>query len=150
MKVAMVKHTPCGKVFWFEIPEHLEGKVQIGSRVACDTARGRRYGIVVAADLDEQDVKEVMVASGATFPLRKIVATAQMVLMSSIKIPAYMARTKPADGKIAKRFLEFYHTGQFNTNIALHDNGVLADGYSAYLVAKKIGLAFLPAICKEA
>lgn len=54
-----------------------------------------------------------------------------------------------SDEKIAKRFLEFYHTGQFNTNVALDDNAVLIDGYSAYLVAQKVGLAFLPAIYKE-
>ena len=144
MKVAMVKHKPYGKVFWFEIPEHLVGKLQPGFRVACNTARGRRYGTVVAADLDEQDVKEVMLASGATFPL-----TTQEVLISAIKIPGYMARTKPSDEKIAKRFLEFYHTGQFNTNVALDDNAVLIDGYSAYLVAQKVGLALLPAIYKE-
>lgn len=77
MKVAMVKHKPYGKVFWFEIPEHLVGKLQPGFRVACNTARGRRYGTVVAADLDEQDVKEVMLASGATFPLSTIEATTQ-------------------------------------------------------------------------
>lgn len=104
---------------------------------------------VVAADLDEQDVKEVMLASGATFPLSTIEATTQEVLISAIKIPGYMARTKPSDEKIAKRFLEFYHTGQFNTNVALDDNAVLIDGYSAYLVAQKVGLTFLPAIYKE-
>ena len=112
MKVAMVKHTSCGQVFWFETPEHLVGKLHPGSHVACDTARGRRYGTVVVSDLDDQDVKEIMTASGATFPLRKIVATTQNVLLSAIKIPEYMARTKPSDEKIAKRFLEFYHTGQ--------------------------------------
>lgn len=78
-----------------------------------------------------------------------IEATTQKVLMSAIKIPEYMARTKPSDEKIAKRFLEFYHTGQFNTNVALDDNAVLVDGYSAYLVAQKVGLVFLPAIYKE-
>ena len=103
MKVAMVKHKPYGKVFWFEIPEHFVGKLQPGFRVACNTARGRRYGTVVAADLDEQDVKEVMLASGAIFPLSTIEATTQKVLMSTIKIPGYMARTKPSDEKIAKR-----------------------------------------------
>ena len=70
---------------------------------------------------------------------------------ASAKYPCsdYMARTKPSDEKIAKRFLEFYHTGQFNTNVALDDNAVLIDGYSAYLVAQKVGLTFLPAIYKE-
>lgn len=150
MKVAMVRHKQYGKVFWFEIPKYLVGKLQPGFRVSCNTARGLRYGTIVAADLEEQDVREVMLASGATFPLSTIKATAQMVPMSAIKIPEYMTRTKPSDDKIAKRFLEFYHTGQFNTNVALSDNGVLVDGYSAYLVAQKIGLLFLPAICKEA
>lgn len=150
MKVAMVKHKPYGKVFWFQIPDHLIGKLRPGSRVACNTARGRRYGIVVAADIDEQDVKEVMLASGATLPLSMIEATTQQVLVSGIKIPEYMAHTKPSDEKIAKRFLEFYHTGQFDTNIALDGNGVLVDGYSAYLVAKRVGLSSLPAIYKGA
>lgn len=148
MKVAMVKHTPCGKVFWFQIPERLVGKLKPGSRVACRTARGRRYGTIVAADLEEQDVKEIMLASGATFPLAKIEATTKQILVSIIKIPEYMARTKPSDEKIAKRFLEFYHTGQFNTNIALDDSGVLVDGYSAYLVAKWLGLPSLSVIYK--
>lgn len=148
MKVAMVKHTPCGKVFWFQIPEHLVGKLEPGSRVACHTMRGRQYGTIVAADLNERDVKEIMLASGATFPLAKIEAAARQVLVNDIKIPEYMARTKPSDEKIAKRFLEFYHTGQFNTNIALDDSGVLVDGYSAYLVAKWLGLPSLSVIYK--
>ena len=149
MKVAMVKHSSRGKVFWFEVPESLVGKIQAGARVACNTARGRRYGTVVAADLDEQDVKEVMLASGATFPLSTIEAATQKVPMSAIKIPEYMARTKPSDKKIAKRFLEIYHTGRFNTNIALDNHGFLVDGYSAYLVAQALGFTFLSAICKE-
>ena len=85
MKVAMVKHKPYGKVFWFEIPEHFVGKLQPGFRVACNTARGRRYGTVVAADLDEQDVREVMLASGATFPLSTIEATTQSVAIHFVR-----------------------------------------------------------------
>lgn len=149
MKVAMVKHSSRGKVFWFEIPERLVGKLYPGSHVVCDTARGRRCGTVVASDLDDQDVKEIMTASGAIFPLRKIIAITQKVRLSDIKIPAYMARTKPRDEKIAKRFLEIYHTGQFNTNIALDDSGFLVDGYSAYLVAQALGFTFLSVICEE-
>lgn len=149
MKVAMVKHKPCGKVFWFEIPQYLEGKLAPGSAVACDTARGRQYGVVVAADLDVTDIKGLMVASGAKFPLRKIEATTQKVFLGSIKIPEYMTLTSPRDEKIARRFLEFYHTGRFDTIIALDDNGVLVDGYTAYLVAQKIGLPYIPAIYKK-
>ena len=68
MKVAMVKHKPYGKVFWFAIPEHLVGKLQPGCLVASNTARGRRYVTGVAEGIDQQDVDEVFFASGATFP----------------------------------------------------------------------------------
>jgi hypothetical protein len=54
-----------------------------------------------------------------------------------------MGETRPHDEKIAKRFLEFYHTGQFNTDIVLDQDNVLVDGYSAYLVAQKVGLDYL-------
>lgn len=77
------------------------------------------------------------------------VAVYHYIPLNSIRIPKYMSRTRPKDEKIAKRFLEFYHTGRFDTNIALDENGVLVDGYSAYLVARRIGLSYLLVIRKE-
>lgn len=149
MKVALVKHTPAGQVFWFGIPEHLVNDVHPGSRVACDTARGRKFGVVVGSPLNEEDVKEVAIASGAVFPLRQISAVATKVPMQNIKIPGYMARANPRDEKISKRFLEVYHNGEFNTSIVVNKSGMLVDGYSAYLVAKKLGFDFITAICVE-
>jgi hypothetical protein len=143
MKVAMVKHNLRGKIFWFEIPTHLEGLIKVNSCVICDTKRGRQHGVVVGTDLEAVDVAEVMGASGATFPLRKIIALTHRVRINAIKIPKYMGETRPHDEKIAKRFLEFYHTGQFNTDIVLDQDNVLVDGYSAYLVAQKVGLDYL-------
>lgn len=149
MNVVMVKHGNCGKIYWFEVPDHLEASIVPGIRVACDTSRGKKYGLVVGSIVDADDVREVMYASGATFPLRKIIAVTFDIPLDIIQIPDYMKRTKPSDDKIAKRFMEFYHTGQFDTNVALDDKGVLVDGYSAYLVAQKIGLANIPTVCRE-
>ena len=126
MKVAMVKHTANGKVFWFEVPDGL-GEITPNSSVMCDTARGRQYGTIVGAVCDESDVHDVMVASGASLPLRKITDVVQAVPMDTIKIPEYMARTKPSD-----------------------NNGLLKDGYSAYLVAKLLHFKYLYAIIEPA
>ena len=52
MKVGMVKHKPDGKVFWFEIPEHLVGKLQPGFRVACNTA----LPIILPASVSKKNV----------------------------------------------------------------------------------------------
>ncbi len=149
MNVAMVKHGNCGKVYWFEVPDHLVAGITPGIRVACDTSRGRKYGVVVGSVVNADDVREIMQASGAIFPLRKIVAVTYDIPLDIIQIPDYMKHTKPHDEKIAKRFMEFYHTGQFDTNVALDGKGFLVDGYSAYLVAQKIGLATIPTVCKE-
>lgn len=148
MKVAMVKHTANGKVFWFEVPNNL-GEIAPNSSVMCDTARGRQYGTIVGAVCSESDVHDVMVASGASLPLRKITAVVQAVPMDTIKIPEYMARTRPGDDKIAKRFLEYYHNRRFNTAVVLNENGLLKDGYSAYLVAKVLHFKFLHAIIEQ-
>ena len=150
MNVVMVKHTPKGKVFWFEAPEHLAGVITPGTRVACDTYRGLRYGTAVSAALDSSDVKDVMAASGAVEPLRQITNVARNVFLSNIKIPSHMAHSRPSDEKIAKRFLELYHTGDFQTHIAVDKDLNLVDGYTAYLVAKKIGMEIISAIIKGA
>ena len=128
MNVAMVKHGNSEKIYWFEVPAHLSDAIKPGIRVACHTARGRKYGIVVGSVVNKADVHELMVASGATFPLRQIVATTA------------------SDEKIAKRFMEYYHNKKFNTNVLVADNGLLLDGYTAYLVAKVLGLPYISGI----
>lgn len=150
MKVALVKHGSCGKVYWFEVPEQLANDVVTGVRVTCDTARGKKAGVVVGTALlnPEQD-REMLLSAGAVLPLRQILSIKKDVLMADIKIPDYMKRSTPRDDKIAKRFLEYYHTMSFNTNVSIREDGTLVDGYSAYLVAKVLNLPFLSATVKQ-
>lgn len=149
MQVAMVKHTSTGKVFWFEVPAHLSGAITPGVRVICETSRGKRAGVAVSTPLNPADVKDVMAASGVTTPIRPILNVAQTVFLDNIIVPEYLTRSHPSDEKIAKRFLEFYHTGDFQTNIVVDANCKLVDGYTAYLVAQKVGLSYLSAIVRE-
>lgn len=149
MNVAMVKHTPNGKVFWFEVPDRLTDAIHPGVQVVCATRNGRKYGTAVSAALNDDDVKGVMAASGATMPLRKIIDMVYAIPIDQIKISKYMATSKPSDEKIAKRFLEFYRTGDFNTNIVVTPDGTLVDGYTAYLVATVLNLDTIFAIIKR-
>lgn len=150
MKVALVRHGSYGKVYWFEVPEQLTNDVMIGARVTCDTARGKNAGVVVGtAVLDPEQDRETLSSAGAVLPLRQILSIKKDVLMADIKIPDYMKRSTPRDDKIAKRFLEYYHTMSFNTNVSIREDGTLVDGYSAYLVAKVLNLPFLSATVKR-
>lgn len=72
MNVAMIKHKKSDKIYWFEVPDRIASVVTPGSLVICDTARGKDFGTVIGSVLDADDVKDIIVTSGARFPLRKI------------------------------------------------------------------------------
>lgn len=158
MKVAMVKHSKDGKTLWFEVPEELEDKIDDGTRVVCDTVRGQQPGFAVGRPLDSDSVHDIMEKSGAVFPLRKILSvkgagtektegvTLKKVPMENIKVHGYLLSSKPSNSKIAKRFMEYYHTGGFRTRVIVTERGVLKDGYTAYLAAKTLRL---PALLAE-
>jgi hypothetical protein len=143
--VAMVKHNPHGEIYWFKVPENLQSMVLNNRCVLCDTRRGVKPGFIVGQCFDQEDVRTLMVKSGATFPLREIVGVERMVGIYDINIPKWMSQ--PKDEKIAKRFLEFYHTGRFQTPVLIDKSKMLLiDGYSAYLCAKKMGATGIDAV----
>ena len=150
MRAVMVKHTTESKGYWFEAPNNLADKIHPGVRVVCDTAIGQQDGTVSSVLLSngEDDAKEIMIAAGAKFPLRKIVAVGCLIPIDSIKVPTYMSRSVPNEEKIVKRFREYYRTGQFNTRVTVDDSGVLLDGYTAYKVAKMLHLTHLLVVTK--
>lgn len=150
MTAVMVEHNGESKGYWFEVPDNLTDKIQPGTHVICDTAIGRQHGKVIGALVSsgEDEAREIMISAGAKFPLRKVVAVERRVPIEDIKIPLYLARSTPSEDKIVKRFLEYYRTGRFNTNVTLSDDGVLTDGYTAYKVAKMLHLPHLIVIMK--
>ena len=150
MTAVMVKHNGESKGYWFEVPDNLTDKIQSGTHVICDTAIGRQHGKVTGTLVSsgEDEAREIMISAGAKFPLRKVVAVERRVPIEDIKIPLCLARSTPSEDKIVKRFLEYYRTGRFNTNVTLSDDGVLTDGYTAYKVAKMLHLPHLIVITK--
>ena len=90
-----------------------------------------------------------MTASGATFPLCPIVSVDADVCIKDIVVPDYMQKTSPRDEKLAKRFLEYYHTGRFDTNVVISESNTLIDGYSAYVVATMLGLPTISAVIRH-
>lgn len=149
MNVVLVKHGSCGKAYWFEAPDQIVPQLLPGTRVTCDTVRGKKSGVTVGSVVSSNDVMEIMQVSGATFPLRKILNAAHDIKLADITIPNYMAQHRPSDALISKRFLEYYHTMQFQTKVTVDENGVLKDGYSAYLVAKLLGLSTISVMTKR-
>ena len=69
----------------------------------------------------------------------------QHIPMEDIKIPKYFASTIPQPEKIAARVREIKESGRFNTTVTINKDGLLTDGYTAYLVAKMFDFAVLKA-----
>lgn len=145
MTAAMIKHSGTGKGYWFEVPDDFELEVQYGVRVTCDTAIGEHDGTVTAVLMspEEYSVRNILISDGAEFPLRKVISIERLVPIEKIKVPMYMAKSKPSDKKLAERFLEYYHYKKFDTKVEIDKEMVLTDGYTAYKVAKMLHLPYL-------
>lgn len=88
--------------------------------------------------------EETMADKNATFPLKNILTITTCVDMDKIKIPRYLKQSIPSGEKIAARVNEYKANKRFNTEVRVSEDGTLEDGYTAYLVAKMLGLDRIP------
>lgn len=144
MNIVSVKHPDGGKKeYWFEVPEEIASQIKKGSRVVCDTIRGREFAIATSDVISGENVEQMAVRLGAHLPLKKIVRVTGLMPMNKIKVPKLLASSRPSPDKIAKRIGEFYDHKVFNTDIVVDQSGKLLDGYTAYLVSKMFGLKYI-------
>lgn len=144
MYVALIQHPHNTQNYWFAVSNKMAEKIKPGMKVQCDTRFGMQPGTVIGGPMKSEDVMELMKTSGAVFPLKKIYdMEIREVNIATIHIPSMFVKSPPSDEKLASRFLEWYHHGEFDTRILIDKDGTLQDGYSAYLVAKKLGLTSL-------
>ena len=132
------------KIFWFIVPESLADTIKLGTKVVCDTRKGRDLGLVVSI-IEGAEARHLVPYR----PTREIVAVEQDFELSKIHIPYdwNLASTNPSVDKISQRINEYYQSGRFKTVVLCHPDGTLRDGYTAYLVAKMFGHDTLRAFC---
>lgn len=147
MKYVAVRHKPThANVFWFAVPDELDGIVRVGADVICSTRRGDSTG-VIASILDGVSQEDAEKIIGEHFPLKELIAVSTDYDIGEIHIPYNIASSNPNPEKIAQRMTEFYGTGRFNTAVLFSPDGNLRDGYTAYLVAKMFGHDTLRGFC---
>ena len=135
MHCVIVRHRNSEKNYLFEVPEDLLEHVAAGRICVCDTRFGKQQGVILtdAAEMRPEDI--ALFYPEATLPLRQLVGVYEYFPLEAIKIPKCFRRTTPRPETIYKRLRELRDTGTFRTHVAV-ENGVLQDGYSAYLVSK--------------
>lgn len=144
MNIILVKHPDSAKLYCFSVPDHLATSVRRGSKVICNTARGMKVGIAMTGVITGDGAEDVAKLHCAHFPLAEIDSVLVSIPMDEIEIPDYIAKSIPATEKIAKRLDEYRKRRAFFTTVAINCEHELIDGYSAYLVAKMLGLKYLP------
>lgn len=148
MNVVLIKHnTEQSKKYCFAVPDHLLPHVKMGVNVICDTRRGNMPGVVVSdvmsGDEADQEIERMLMECGARMPLKYISAVVETIDISDVRVPIWMEMSTPHKSKLDRRKRELQEFGYFHTNVCIED-GILKDGYTAFLVCKNKGMKMLP------
>ncbi len=132
--VGVKHHKNDDKLFWFYVPKSIADHVAKYSDVVCSTSKGNSRGVVEEIIITDNvfDAKKLI---QRPFPLNNIVAVKTQFPLWMLSIPARFVQSKPSPEKIASRVRELYRDGRFNTMVEVNSDGVLTNGYTAFLVA---------------
>lgn len=100
-------------------------------------------GMVSSNVVRGNGLEELLLSVDPQFPRAVLDTSIQFVSMEGLKVSPRLECTRPKSVKIRKRVDEYYAHGAFKTAVKVV-NGVLEDGYTAYLVAKMFGLKYIP------
>lgn len=145
--VVEVRHHPdARRTYCFSVPNGLAFQIVPGTRLEVDTCKGKSLAIAAGyAVHDPEKIREMMERIGAKEPLRPVTAVSAWANPKSIDVPASFLLSPPGKQKLRRREREYMTDGKFNTRIEVtHLWHTLQDGYSAYVVAKRLGLASVP------
>jgi len=148
MNIVLVQHnTEQSKKYCFAVPDHLLPHVKKGVNVVCDTRRGNMPGIVVSdvmsGEVADQEIDRMIRECGARMPLKYISAVVETIDITDVRVPIWMEMSTPHKSKLDKRKRELQEFGCFHTNVRV-ENGILKDGYTAFLVGKNKGMNMIP------
>lgn len=140
-----VRHKPEEHVvFWFAVPEPLVPYVKVGEKVVCNTKKGKRKGEIVSV-LDGVSEDEASLIIGPYFPLKEIMAVESEININEITLDPQVALSKPSPEKLKARIVEYYKFGEFRTKVVVDSDGLLLDGFTAFLVCNMFDLKRLKA-----
>jgi len=146
MNVVLVQHNDARlKKYCFVVPDKLVPHIDLGTKVICDTQRGRVPGIIVSSVMTGEEAYRTIESEHATFPLRSVVSIIKEIDIENIKVPVWMERSTPNKDKIRHRKQEIRLLGGVKTKVKIND-GVLKDGYTAYLVCRNAGMSVIPVV----
>lgn len=111
MKYVGVRHAPNqNSLYWFSVLEELLDYITVGTKVICDTRKGKTEGAVerVLDGFSEGEAKQI---SGNRYPFKSVVGAMVDYVVANIHIPWEMEASTPSPDKICCRMGEFYSTG---------------------------------------
>lgn len=148
MNVVLVQHNPeQSKKYCFAVKDRLLPYIRTGVNVVCDTRRGNMPGIVasevMSGEAADQEINRMIRECGAQMPLKYISAVVETIDITDVRVPIWMEMSTPHQSKLDKRKRELQQFGCFHTNVLVED-GILKDGYTAFLVSKAKGMNMIP------
>ena len=129
------------KLYWFNVCGPLCQYLVPNCTVTVETSGGIFKGILTKF-MVSGDHRELAQDLGY-FPTRDIRSVYSKVPMDRIYIQPSFAEHPPSDQKVNHQKHEWLKDGRFKTRVVIRSDGVLLDGYSAYLAAIKLNMPSL-------
>lgn len=115
-----------GKIYYFNVPQSIQSKMQYGRKVLCSTRFGKQI-CKVKEILDGKTIEKLNIK-----PTQNVVAYFNKFFLEEISIPEYMKCSIPVLGKVIEKLNAFYDG---NCGVVLVNmNGELVDGYITYQI----------------
>ena len=147
---AGILHKPWHKtVYWFRIPERLEGRCKIGDRVLCVTARGLTEGNIhiLLQGISEGDADEFITSQYNlnASPLRsEIVAVAERMPLENIRVDDELVEScRLSSEELNKKLAEYEKHKRF-PELPYVVDGVMVKGYDVYQICRALAMWDVP------
>lgn len=123
---------------WFNIKTPLLEYLSTGSTVVCETDQGLALGILEGyrVDVDTQRLCREL----GFLPEHEVVYSYTEMPMEYIYIHSSFVSNPPKREEVSLRRHEWVHRGEFKEDVVIRSDGMLLDGYSAYLAAAELRL----------
>ena len=129
------------KLYWFNVCTPLCQYLFPNCTVTVETSKGIFNGTLIKfmVGADRQELAHDL----GYFPKNDIISVYTMMPMDRIYIQPSFVEHPPDDHKVSRQKHEWLKDGRFKTNVVIRSDGVLLDGYSAYLAAVKLNMTTL-------
>lgn len=138
------KTTSLGDHVWVSLWGCSAGGIYPGRGVGVRLGSCLHMGVVSTNVISGDGLEEMLLTVDPQFPRVRLEFLVLKYPLKGLVVPNPMIYSEVSEDILEERRREYKANGAFSTRVLVDDDNELLDGYSAYLVAKELGLFHIP------